>query len=223
MASRIDNDKYDEIFMQIAGQIGSVQGLLDEFFGFMHRKTDFYVEFEESDVKATMGFPKGAAEKMIIKSFRKKKMKNYSSQVDGIAGPYTNIEDGSITSGISDKRNMISENAGINRPLIPSAKIKHVDLNSKGQQMPIGNGGVADNYYWTQTLTEVTVYIDAESASRGKEIDCIISPKSLKLVVLGNVLIDGEFEEAVRVDESMWTLNIGNKCILESLRIFYST
>lgn len=223
MANHIDNDKYDEVFMQIAGQIGSVQGLLDKFFGFMHRKTDFYVEFDESNVQATMGFPIGAAEKMIIKSFRKNKMKKYSSQVDGIAEPYTNNEDSSITSGISDKCNMVSKNAGIDGPLIPSTKIKSVDLNSKGQQMPIGNGGVADNYYWTQTLTEVTVYIDAESASRGKEIDCIIGPKSLKLVVLGNVLIEGEFEEAVRVDESMWTLNIGKKCIFESPLNFYLT
>ena len=209
MASKMEDDKFDEVFMQIAGQIGSVQGLLDKFFGFMHRKTDFYVEYDESTVEAMMGFPRGKAEKMILNSFSKNKMKDYLTQVEGTAAPSATKLNSSNSQGTQDVLLSISDCSVTDILSNPSPKIKSVDLNSKGQQMPIGNGGVADTYYWTQTLTEVTIYIDAESASRGKDIDCLIHPKSLKVVLLGNVLIEGEFEEAVRVDESMWTLNIG--------------
>ena len=56
MSSFTEQEKYDEVFMQIAGQIGSVKGVLDNFFGFMHRKTDFYVQYEDSQADAKMGF-----------------------------------------------------------------------------------------------------------------------------------------------------------------------
>ena len=209
-----DQEKYDEVFMQIAGQIGSVQGVLDNFFGFMHRKTDFYVQYENDQTDAKMGFPVGVAEKMVLNSFRKHKMKDYASQVKDMsqASP-KNQSSGSEQ--IEDSKVQIIPEVATALPVISStaassSNSKAISLNSKGQQTPIGNGGVADNYYWTQTLTEVTVYVDAEHATRGKEIDCTINPKYFKLSVLGNVLIEGEFEEAVRVDESMWTLNIGN-------------
>jgi hypothetical protein len=83
-----EDEKYDEIFTQIAGQIGSVQGLLDKFFGFMHRKTDFYIQFEKSSSDATMGFPEGVAETMVLQSFKKHKMKRYNSEKKMLFGTY---------------------------------------------------------------------------------------------------------------------------------------
>ena len=50
--------KYDEVFANIAGDCGGIQPLLDAFFGFLHRRTDFYVTVEEG-VKAEMGFRRG--------------------------------------------------------------------------------------------------------------------------------------------------------------------
>jgi hypothetical protein len=56
--------RFDDVFLQIAGQVGGIEPLLDEFFGFLSRKTDFYVEYNQSQ-RAHMGFPKGVNEKMV--------------------------------------------------------------------------------------------------------------------------------------------------------------
>lgn len=40
----MSDGKYDKLLMQMAGGCGSIPNLLDEFFGFLHRKTDFFVE-----------------------------------------------------------------------------------------------------------------------------------------------------------------------------------
>jgi hypothetical protein len=82
-----------------------------------------------------------------------------------------------------------------------------------GKQIPIGNGGIGPNYYWTQSLQDLTIYVDVPVGTRGKDIKCFIEPKKLYLSANGEMLIDGFFEEAIRVDESMWTLNIAANSI----------
>ena len=57
---------FDDVFTQVAGRLGGIQPLLDTFFGFLCRKTDFYVQFDPAVHKnANMGFPPGVAEKMV--------------------------------------------------------------------------------------------------------------------------------------------------------------
>jgi hypothetical protein len=84
-----------------------------------------------------------------------------------------------------------------------------------GKQIPIGNGGYTENYYWTQTINEVTVYVDVPTGTRGKQVDCIMKPRSLSLAVKGQgqgqgsgslSLLAGNLEDVVRLDESMWTV-----------------
>ena len=199
--------KYDGVFMQIAGQIGSIQGLLDNFFGFMHRKTDFYVQYADTTHEASMGFPIGAAERMVLKCFRKYEMKDYASQL--------NVPINKTATSISV--DMIEPSNLTNSPAAKGYN-NTVDALSKCLQIPVGNGGVADNYYWTQTLNEVTVYVDAPSACRGKDVKCNLTRKTIHLAASGKTLLEGEFEEGIRVDESMWTLNVGMSQSLFSIR-----
>lgn len=63
----MSQEPFDDIFLQVAGRAGGIQPLLDSFFGFLSRKTDFYVQFEPN-VRAKMGFAPGVAEKMVTNS-----------------------------------------------------------------------------------------------------------------------------------------------------------
>jgi hypothetical protein len=210
-----EDDKYDEIFTQVAGQIGSVQGLLDKFFGFMHRKTDFYVQFDKSNNEATMGFLVGVAEKMVLNSFNGYKMKEYNLQPKIMTSTSDSISCPKGLSETNEKTHITTEIAIPPAVLSSNIESKQMDmstikLNSIGQQIPVCNGGVTSNYYWTQTLSDLTVYINASNNIKGKDIKCNIRPNSLHLVVLGEILINGDLEETVRLDESMWTLNRGD-------------
>lgn len=206
----IEQEKYDEVLMQIAGQIGSVQGLLDKFFGFLHRKTDFYVEYPESCQDATMGFPVGVAQKMVLKCFKKYSMKDYKLCERERTSHQCNQQNKSAAE-LESNEQVPSSVAQVVRTPQGSSTVNAVNIIPTGKQIPIGNGGVAENYYWTQTLEELTLYIDASEAKKGKDVNCTITSRFLTLYIHDKVLIEGEFEEAVRADESMWALNIGIK------------
>ena len=63
----MEGEKFDEVLLQVAGQCGGIQPLLETFFSFLYRKTDFFHVMEPGD---KMGFPAGAAEKIVLHSFR---------------------------------------------------------------------------------------------------------------------------------------------------------
>lgn len=87
------------------------------------------------------------------------------------------------------------------------SKSQNIRVNESNAQIPIGNGGIAEHYYWTQTLKELTVYIDLDFQAKGKDIQCTITPSHLTLSVRGQLILDDDFEEKVCVDESMWTIS----------------
>ena len=71
---------FDDIFAEVAGRSGGLEPLLNHFFGFLHRRTDFYVEYDKTIVsKAAMGFPIGVAEKMLLSAFHKFGMRQENS------------------------------------------------------------------------------------------------------------------------------------------------
>eukprot|EP00308_Calcidiscus_leptoporus_P022408 CAMPEP_0119361448 /NCGR_PEP_ID=MMETSP1334-20130426/8747_1 /TAXON_ID=127549 /ORGANISM="Calcidiscus leptoporus, Strain RCC1130" /LENGTH=370 /DNA_ID=CAMNT_0007376457 /DNA_START=1 /DNA_END=1113 /DNA_ORIENTATION=+ len=61
-------EKFDGVLMEVAGQCGGIQPLLDVFFSFLYRKTDFFVVMEPG-TEAKMGFADGVAEQLVLKVF----------------------------------------------------------------------------------------------------------------------------------------------------------
>lgn len=53
----------DAMFLTIAQRCGGIEPLLEEFFSFLHRRTDFYVV--DPDPRRPMGFGPGDAELMV--------------------------------------------------------------------------------------------------------------------------------------------------------------
>ena len=60
-----------------------------------------------------------------------------------------------------------------------------------GKLVPLGNGGFTDKYYWTQSLEEITVYVEIPHGTRGKHVDCEIHASRMKLAVKGEVHLEG--------------------------------
>ena len=63
----------DQILMAFAQRAGNLDGLLTSFFGFLHRKTDLYIE--QSGDAFAMGFRAGEAEAKVLQAFRRFPMK----------------------------------------------------------------------------------------------------------------------------------------------------
>lgn len=52
-------ERFDNLYMTIAQEAGGISGLLNSFFSFLIRRTDFFYEADPGD---KMGFPPGMAE-----------------------------------------------------------------------------------------------------------------------------------------------------------------
>jgi hypothetical protein len=203
MSSSANKAFYDEALSQIAQRAGSIDSLLDEFFDFLHRRTDFYVQYPlpSSQVEGrqySMGFPEGKAEEILLKSFRKNKYRDYSETASPSPSNFS-----------SESNKTQFPEATSDQTSVAVKKLPTLQLTAEGKQVPIGNGGVGESYYWTQSLTEITVYVEAPHGVKGKDISCNVQSLLLYLAVAGNLILEGEFEEPVRAKESMWTISQG--------------
>jgi hypothetical protein len=54
----------DELYAALAQQAGGIEPLLDSFFEFLHRKTDFYVVTRDPTARG-MGFAPGVAQQKV--------------------------------------------------------------------------------------------------------------------------------------------------------------
>jgi hypothetical protein len=90
------------------------------------------------------------------------------------------------------------------------------------------NGGVTEKYYWSQSISEVTIEVEAEKGIKSKEIKVDITATRLKVSMKQKVLLDGKLHEKVNTEDSVWTLDDGKinitlekqrqtwwKCVLE--------
>lgn len=216
----MDDEKFDDVFSHVAGTAGGIEPLLTAFFGFLSRKTDFYVQFRpEKGRSFKMGFPAGEAEKMLLRVFNQFPYKSFDGQ---LSVPDSKEKTAPVPPETKSARSLIPEKVNSHEEYPHDQKADniqsihcsntHAPIDSKvsidltGKQLPIGNGGLGPNYYWTQTLKDLTVYVDVGKGTRGKDVKCSIQPRKIYLSVKGAPLLDGLLDESVKTEDSMWTI-----------------
>merc|ERR550519_3164344 len=82
------------------------------------------------------------------------------------------------------------------------------DEEDKGKMKPnAGNGADLPNYKWTQSLEEIELRVPLPMAVKARDVVVNLAKKSLKLGLKGHpLIIDGEFEANIKVEESAWVL-----------------
>jgi hypothetical protein len=73
--------RFDALLTSLAQQHGGVESLLDSFFDFLHRKTDFYVVARDPAARG-MGFQPGQAQQKVLRAFHKFPLKDLDA-LDG--------------------------------------------------------------------------------------------------------------------------------------------
>ncbi|KAG7391578.1 CS domain [Phytophthora boehmeriae] len=200
--------RFDALLTQLAQQHGGVESLLDSFFDFLHRKTDFYVV--SSDPAAhKMGFMPGQAQEKVLKAFQKYPLRSLDgSSVSAKSVPTTMKPKATAKSPTSSDQKKPVASKGPSGAVI-SSESADPQLTKEGKQVPVGNGGVAANYTWTQTLEDVSIQVELAHGTRAKDLDCRIEPTKLRVALKSDPskpLIEGELLEKIRADESIWSL-----------------
>lgn len=205
----------DGAFLSIAQQMrggGGVDALLSSFFSFLHRRTDFYVV--QPPEGAPMGFAPGVAQKMVQRAFEAAgPMKTYAS-VAGVPQQRVGKAPPSLPRPAATPKKVelpLTANAAQpNAAAVPAASTAAAPpaplAVPAGLQMPIANGGVAERYYWRQTLADLTVYFPVPTATRGRDVTVDVRVSSLRVLVQGEVLLDGSLHETVRPSDVLWSV-----------------
>jgi len=202
-----DEGKYDGILMTIVQQSGGIEGFFDATFGFLRRKTDFFTNqkgAEDLIVKySRVQFEKFAAEKKKEEDEKKKREEKEAAKkkVAPTEEPKPEVKATPIPEQkpvpTEEKKEEKSENA--------EGKPEEKEKEEK-RGLP-GNGGSTDKYVWTQTLEELHIYIPVNPSTKGKDLSITLGTTKCLVGLKGETpIIDGEWPEKIKADDSMWTL-----------------
>lgn len=225
-------EKFDGVLLAMAQQHeGGIQELIDTFFSFLRRKTDFY-----------QGALKGQAEDLVMNSFRKhqsqalaekrkkeeeaaaakrakeeKKAKEAAKKAAEEDEPrikeLTDEEAEKLQEEINKEKESPSESTPVEetKPKVEKESgSDSEDEDSKGKLKPnIGNGADLPNYRWTQTLSDVELHIPFQVSFplKGKHLNVDIQKRHITVGLKGEApVINGELYNDIKVEETSWVI-----------------
>lgn len=208
--------RYDDMLFMIAQDLGSIDRILFEFFGFLKRRTDFFVLANPGDIA---GFPPGAAEQMIYRTY-----KHYRDEFDK-EHPFTPKPRQEVKP--KEKVEEITTEEKPSENTIPEPKPQE-KLQEKPQEKPIAkepekvkvdtsistyNGAATEKYKWSQDLSDITLQLDLPKGTKSKEINVKFETKHIKVVVKNEVILEGDLSETIHRENSYWNIDEGSLVI----------
>ncbi|CCW69813.1 unnamed protein product [Phytomonas sp. Hart1] len=222
------NERFDSMLMAVAKQQDGIDGILDVFFSFLNRKTDFFTqpEMARATVNKFMSrYLTEAEEKKkraaLEEEARRKKELAASSRVEV-------LEDEEEANASAAK---VAADAAAHRKAELEKKKKELeeaqnqkdgdgdeeDSNKpKGLPPTSGNGFEYEHYTFSQTLKDVEMRVPLPAKNvRGKQLDVEIKQDHLKVGMKGkHPLIDGDLYARIKLEDSMWTIEDGCVVVL---------
>lgn len=210
------NDSFDGIFLSVAQQHeGGVHELLDTFFSFLCRKTDFYtgagINSAEKLLLEKFNKYKGQSEEEVAKKKseqqereRKARERREREAAEPKIKEITDEEAARIQQQTEKKAALEKETP----ELVKGDDAEEENPEDAGKLKPnAGNGCDLDKYRWIQTLSDLEVRIPLNMALRSRDLVVDIQKNHLKVGVKNQpLIIDDNLQHEIKKEESTWLI-----------------
>lgn len=242
-------ERFDGILLNIAQQGGSIENILDIFFGFLNRKTDFFTgaqdekaaealvlkyyakhwkagqkkrtEQQEKNRLADEERKKRAADKKAKdeEEYNKRQAEKKAAE-DEEKPQIEEVTEEEAEAIKAEKSGKKAEKEKKDTEEQKDGEIPEEKEEDNKEPPPLGNGGKTDKYVWTQTLSALEVYVDVKPGVKAKQIVCDIGTETLTVGIKGEPpILKGKMHSKVKTDDCMWTL-LDNKCVQITIEKF---
>lgn len=208
----MDLTRFDQMLMEIIKERKTIVGFLETIFQFLGKCTDFYYELKNP--KDPVGFPKGVIERIVIDILRKCKPK------------YLELDESEVKkeqhepniSNVLDEEIVRSENIPISDSLEGMESLRICNNPTSDELFSSSeyfNGAAFENYCWSQTLTDIEIYVIVpDSIESAKQLQVDITSSAIKITdkfSSNTNILEGSFYNQCRSDSIMWSLLSNNK------------
>ena len=224
----MDDERFDGMYLQVAQSIGGIDPLLDSFFGFLRRKTDFFSGAADAS----------GAEKKVLEAFRKNKARSDEDEREKAAkAQKRKAEEDKRKAKIESEKlakqqkkaqeeaesrveDITEEVSGGGKPVDAASSSSSDAAASGGDEakpaedsgegtgiVPVNNGAVHDKYRWTQTLQDLNVYIPVPAGTKAKHLNIDIKKKNLVAKIAGQEpVLSGDMFGQVKLEDCFWSV-----------------
>ena len=206
---------FDGMYLNLAGQVGGIDNLLDSFFGFLRRKTDFFAgavseeAARDTVLKAYTKNKERADEDKREKAAKDKKRKaEEEARRKRLEAKVQKQEDESRVEDITDVEPAAAPAAPAAASAAEGGEEKKEEDDGEGKGLtPVQNGAVYANYRWTQTLGDLQVYVAVPAGTKAKQLNVEIAKKKLVVQVRGaEPIVGGELFATVKMEDCFWSV-----------------
>lgn len=234
--------RFDDLLMAMAKKHSNVEELSFSLLSFFERRTDLFHVMETNQDR--MGFAPGAADKMLFKHFdfcEKRYMAQHQAHLlgepdaeaacaadaaaatQGQAGSAASSGSSTASAAVSSQSKPAAATAAtavtatLAAPLpqqADEAPALPEETRKKMKHISTWNGAVTDKYYWSQSLSEVTVETEVDADSKASDVQVDITATRLSVKSRGRTVLEGKLHEKVGIEDSIWSLEDGCKVIM---------
>ncbi|CUI14381.1 Hypothetical protein, putative [Bodo saltans] len=211
-------ERFDGMLLGVAQQHQGIQPLLDTFFSFLNRKTDFFTRPAEAKNAVQQSIQRYIAEAEEREAKKKAAPppapKAAASRVEELP------DDDEIEKKAQEAAAKRKAHLEKKRQEIEAATPDEDGNKPKGLPPTVGNGFAYENYVWSQTLQEAEVRVPLPvTNAKSKMLDVEITNTHLRVGLKGkDAVVNGELFARVKCDDSMWTLEDGKTVVIHLVK-----